>query len=131
MSSRFAGAPSRSLAANLLRVVLAIYLSLALLLTVGQLALEYENEKRRLTQEIENVANTFNPIISKALWNVDEEQTRTSLQGVLGINYDVLNAQLLGTNGDMLYEFDSSAAKNHFTSQWAILRHMTEWFMEN
>lgn len=131
MSSRFAGAPSRSLAANLLRVVLAIYLSLALLLTLGQLALEYENEKRRLTQEIENVANTFNPIISKALWNVDEEQTRTSLQGVLGINYDVLNAQLLGTNGDMLYEFDSSAAKNHFTSQWAILRHMTDWFMEN
>ena len=131
MTSRFGGAPSRSLAANLLRVVLAIYLSLALLLTLGQLALEYKNEKRRLTQEIENVANTFNPIISKALWNVDDEQTRTSLLGVLGINYDVLNTQLLDANGDVLYEFDSSAAKHHITTQWPILRHMTDWFLEN
>lgn len=131
ITSRSGRAPSRSLAANLLRVVLAIYLSLALLLTLGQLALEYENEKRRLTQEIENVANTFNPIISKALWNVDEEQTRTSLLGVLGINYDVLNTQLLDTDGEVLYEFDSSAEKNHVTTQWPILRHLTDWFLEN
>lgn len=131
MSSRSGRAPSRSLAANLLRAVLAIYLSLALLLTFGQLALEYENEKRRLTQEIENVANTFNPIISKALWNVDEQQTRTTLQGVLGINYDVLNTRLLDTDGEVLYEFDSSAAKNHITTQWPVLRHMTNWFLEN
>lgn len=102
-----------------------------MLLTVGQLALEYENEKRRLTQEIENVAETFNPIISKALWNVDEEQTRASLLGVLGINYDVLSTQLLGTDGETLYEFDSSAEKNHITTQWSILRYMTSWFLEN
>lgn len=128
---RSAEAPSSSLATNLLRVVLAIYLSLALLLTAGQLALEYQNEKRRLTQEIESVAATFNPIISKALWNVDEEQTRASLKGVLGINYDVLNTQLLDANDNILYEFDSSAEKNHITTRWRFLQALTDRFKEN
>lgn len=102
-----------------------------MLLTLGQLALEYQNEKRRLTQEIESVATTFNPIISKALWNVDEEQTRASLLGVLGINYDVLNTKLLDANGEVLYEFDSSAEKNHITTRWPILHYMTGWFLES
>ena len=124
-------AVSRSLAANLLRVVLAIYLSLALLLTLGQLALEYQNEKRRLTKEIESVANTFSPIISKALWNVDEEQTKASLLGVLGINYDVLNTQLLDAENNILYDFNSSADKGHIFEDWPIIPQMTGLFLEN
>jgi Signal transduction histidine kinase len=124
-------AVSRSLAANLLRVVLAIYLSLALLLTFGQLALEYQNEKRRLTKEIESVANTFSPIISKALWNVDEEQTKASLLGVLGINYDVLNTQLLDAENSILYDFNSSADKGHIFEDWPIIPQLTGLFLEN
>lgn len=120
----------RSLAANLVRTVLAIYLSLALLLTIGQLVLEYDNEKHRLTKEIESVAKTFNPIISKALWNVDEEQTQASLHGVLGINYDVLNAQLLDTEGRVLYDFYSDAHKNPRFTDWPVIRQLTAWFLE-
>lgn len=119
-----------SLAANLLRVVLAIYLSLAILLTLGQLALEYQNEKQRLTEEIENAATTFSPIISQALWNVDEEQTKASLLGVLGINYDVLNVQLLDADGMLLYEFDSPADKHTFSKSWPWAGQLADLFLE-
>jgi signal transduction histidine kinase len=119
-----------SLAARLLQVVLGIYLSLALVLTVGQLALEYQNEKRRFTQEVENIANTFAPIISKSLWNVDEEQTRVTLQGVLGINYDVLSVKLLDVNGGILHEFAPSTEKHPLFSDWPLLHRLTKPFLE-
>jgi signal transduction histidine kinase len=102
-----------------------------LLLTLGQLALEYQNEKRRLTQEIDSVATTFAPIISKALWNVDEEQTKASLLGVLGINYDVLNTQLLDAEKNILYDFDSPANKGHIFEDWPIITRLTSLFLEN
>jgi signal transduction histidine kinase/CheY-like chemotaxis protein len=134
-------ASPRSLAANLVRTVLTIYLSLALLLTLGQLALEYQNEKHRLAKEIESVANTFSPIISKALWNVDEEQTQASLHGVLGINFDVLNTQLLDSDGQVLYDFYSSAPinqvfknslfENHVVTDWPVIGQLTRWVLED
>ena len=115
----------------MLRVVLAIYFSLALFLTIGQLALEYKNEKRRLTEEIENAASTFNPILSQALWNVDDEQTKASLLGVLGINYDVIRVELLDANDNLLYEFHSPADKSTFFLDWPVIKKVTNLFLEH
>lgn len=114
-----------------MRVILAIYLSLALLLTLGQLALEYQNEKRRLNAEIKNVATTFSPIISKALWNVDDEQIQTSLQGVLGINYDVLHVKLLDARGERLFEFDSPSKKHQAVKTWPVIGRVTQVFLDD
>lgn len=102
-----------------------------MLLTLGQLALEYQNEKRRLNAEIENVANTFNPIISKALWNVDDEQITTSLLGVLGINYDVLNVRLLDVSGERLYEFDTPSDKHKTIESWPAIGRLAEFFLDH
>ncbi|HMW49713.1 MAG TPA: hypothetical protein PKC70_15540, partial [Cellvibrionaceae bacterium] len=119
-----------SLAARLVQVVLAIYLSLAIVLTIGQLALEYQNEKQRFTQEVENIATTFAPIIAKSLWNVDEEQTRVTLQGVLGINYDVLSVKLLDANARVLHEFAPTTEKHRLFSDWPLLHQLTKPFLE-
>lgn len=119
-----------SLAVRLLRVVLAIYLSMAIILTLGQLALEYQNERKRLTQEVENVATTFAPIISKALWSVDEEHTKVALQGVLGINNDVLNVKLLDTSGSLMYEYSATEDKHRLSTQWPWLNKITKPFLE-
>ncbi len=104
--------PSRSLAAKLLRVVLGIYLSVALLVTTGQLILEYRNEKSRLSSEIHSAAQTFGPILSQSLWNVDVEQTKAALLGVLGINYDVLNVKLLNISGQTIHEYESPGIRS-------------------
>ncbi len=102
---------SGSLAAKLLRVVLGIYLSVALLVTIGQLILEYRNEKSRLSTEIHSAAQTFGPILSQSLWNVDTEQTKAALLGVLGINYDVLNVKLLNISGETAHEYESPGSQ--------------------
>ncbi|HEY6527140.1 MAG TPA: ATP-binding protein [Cellvibrionaceae bacterium] len=122
---------NKSLAGRLLKVVLAFYLSLAIVLTLGQLALEYKNEKLRLTQEVGNVATTFAPIISKSLWNVDEEQTKVTLEGVLGINYDVLTVKLRDSKGVLLYEFAPKSEKHLLFSRWPWLHDLTKPFLEH
>lgn len=119
-----------SLAGRLLRVVLAIYLSMAIILTLGQLVLEYQNERKRLTQEVENAATTFAPIISKTLWSVDEEQTKAALQGVLGINNDVLNVKLLDTSGNLMYEYSATQDKHRLFTQWPWIHTITKPFLE-
>lgn len=112
-----------SLARNLLRVTLTFYLSLAFLLTLGQLILEYKNEKNRLSDEIENVALTFSPIISKALWNVDEDQTLASLQGMLKINKDIKKIELMDASHILLHsQFQRTQSENAiFTNNDSIL----------
>ena len=110
-----------SLARSLLRVTLTLYLSLAFLLTLGQLILEYKNEKARLSSEIENVILTFNPIISKALWNVDEEQTLASLQGMLNINHDIKHIELLDGNNKVLYKKSQENHKKEYIPNDSIL----------
>lgn len=114
--------PTGSLAAKLLRVVLGIYLSLAVLVTIGQLFLEYRNEKRRLTVEINSAAQTFGPILSQALWNVDDEQTRSALAGVLGINYDVLQVQLLDPDGKLIHQLQSASPQTSPVQYLPFLR---------
>jgi hypothetical protein len=82
-----------SLAAKLLRTVLSIYFIVAMSATTLQLFLEYGNEKERLAVEIGHVAETFNPILAQSIWNLDDEQIKSSLEGVL-INSDVLGVQI-------------------------------------
>ncbi|MBV1877344.1 MAG: response regulator [Pseudomonadales bacterium] len=91
--------PGDSLAMKLLRVSLGFYLVIALSLTFLQLVLEYDNEKRRLTSELEQVSITFMPILAQSLWNFDEENTAASLKGILRINRDIHKVQIL--DGDM------------------------------
>ncbi len=85
---------SQSLARRVLRVVLGLYFTIAISITFFQLLLEYRNEKDRLVQEIDQVANTFRPIVLQALWNLDEIQVNSALEGILGTNQDVLSVEL-------------------------------------
>ncbi len=90
-----------SLAAKLLRTVLSIYFIAAMSATCVQLFLEYRNEKKRLAVEIGHVAETFTPILAQAIWNLDDEQIRSSLESIL-INNDVLGVQIRDDKGGVI-----------------------------
>lgn len=92
-----------SLAKRVLRAVLGIYLSIAISITLVQLVLEYRNEKNRLTSEIIQVAETFKPIVSEALWNLDEDQINVALVGILSTNTDILGVELHDPDGATSY----------------------------
>ena len=72
-----------SLASRLLRVSLGIYLFIAVALTLGQLALEFQNEKQRLTEEVSGKVELFTPIIAQALWNFDDSQIEVTANSIL------------------------------------------------
>lgn len=66
---------SRSpLASKLLRAVLSVYLTVALLVTCVQLVFEYQEEQKRLQSELNQVAEAFLPVLAIDLWNLDNEQ---------------------------------------------------------
>ena len=88
----------RSLAAQLLRAILSIYFIIAVSLTLIQLAFEYRNEQNRLADEVHHIAATFKPIFAQAIWNLDDDQIRSNLEGVL-INQNILGAALLDEQG--------------------------------
>ncbi|WP_158529680.1 sensor histidine kinase [Parvibium lacunae] len=61
----------------------AVYLGLALLLTSLQLGLAYLSTRDAVTQELKAVANAFEPGLTQALWNYQENQIRAIAQGIL------------------------------------------------
>ena len=73
----------KSLASKLLRIVLGFYFIIAITLTLGQLALEFRNEKQRLEEEISSKVNLFTPVITQALWNFDDEQMDITVNSIL------------------------------------------------
>lgn len=102
-----------TLAAKLLKVILGIYLSVAVSVTVVQLFLEYHNEERRLAKEIRNAAGTFGPILSQQLWTVDDEQVVEALKGILEINSDVTEVKLLSPDDRrVVHHFRSKRVQN-------------------
>ncbi|OUS23689.1 hypothetical protein A9Q99_27010 [Gammaproteobacteria bacterium 45_16_T64] len=72
-----------SLASSLLRIVLGFYFFIAITLTLGQLALEFRNEKQRLEEEIISKVKLFAPVITQALWNFDDEQLDVTTNSIL------------------------------------------------
>ncbi len=73
----------KSLASKLLRIVLGFYFIIAITLTLGQLALEFRNEKQRLEEEINSKVNLFTPVLTQALWNFDDDQMVITVNSIL------------------------------------------------
>lgn len=100
------GRARKSLARRVLRVVLGLYFTIAISITALQLILEYTNERDRLVDEIEQVAQTFRPIVLQALWNLDDTQIQASLEGILGTNKDVLSVEVRDVSGSTTHFVD-------------------------
>ena len=77
-----AGHPESPLASKLLRTVLSVYLLVALIVTVLQLGMEYREERMRLQEELDQVANAFLPVLTTSLWNLDDDQLERSTDGI-------------------------------------------------
>ncbi|MCG8313456.1 MAG: response regulator [Pseudomonadales bacterium] len=84
-----------------MRTIMGIYFLVAMSITCLQLGLEYENEKTRLGESISKIAETFNPIFAQAVWNLDDEQIQSTIDGVL-LNEYVLGLKLLDEDNNVL-----------------------------
>ncbi len=85
----------KNLARQLITVILGLYFVVAATATSIQLILEFQNEKNRLSKQIESLAHTFQASASKALWNYDEDQLSAALLG-MSRNQEVIGVEIIG-----------------------------------
>lgn len=74
------------LALQLLRKVFGYYLVIAILVTVTQLYLEYENTIDSIRLKMESLYETTNESISRSLWTYNSVQLKTTLEGLLKVS---------------------------------------------
>lgn len=89
------------LAATLVRVIFGAYMVLAIALTGLQLAFDYRRQQAVLVEEVEQLAATAEPIFAHALWNFDDEQLASNLEGILR-SVNVFGARVLNSDGHEL-----------------------------
>ncbi|MBS0543246.1 MAG: response regulator [Proteobacteria bacterium] len=71
------------LAHRLTRYVLACSLGFAVVSTALQLAIEYRREMRLIDQRLELIRSGYLGSLARSLWDVDDDQLRLQLQGIL------------------------------------------------
>jgi len=84
------------LAHRLTMLVLVCSLGFALLSTVLQVGIEYQREMRQIEQRLALIGSGYVASLARSLWDVDDEQVRLQMQGILFIP-DVSALRLEGT----------------------------------
>lgn len=91
----------KSLASRLLRIVLGVYFFIAITLTLGQLVLEFHNEKQRLEEEIISKVKLFTPVITQALWNFDDEQMNITVDSILNTEL-IIGVEIFDNHSELI-----------------------------
>jgi signal transduction histidine kinase/CheY-like chemotaxis protein len=89
------------LAATLVRVIFGAYMVVAIVLTCVQLVLDYRRQQAVLSEEVEQLAATAEPIFAHALWNFDDDQLASNLEGILR-SVNVFGVQVRSVEGTVL-----------------------------
>jgi signal transduction histidine kinase/CheY-like chemotaxis protein len=74
------------IASRLIKSVFVIYFVLASIITIVQLALEFNNEKNNVLDELQSLLKTVSPVVSQALWDVDFDSAKSVAIGLLKNN---------------------------------------------
>lgn len=74
-----------SIATQLIKIVFALYCVVAIIVTLGQIILEYRHTKNQIQQELSINKAIFEPVLSAGLWNLDDEQIQNTINGMLAI----------------------------------------------
>jgi diguanylate cyclase (GGDEF)-like protein len=75
------------LSTQLLKSVLLIYFMITLLVTMIHFAIEYRYTKVHIEDELKIVANTFQPSLQNALWDLNFDQVKSISNGILNMPF--------------------------------------------
>lgn len=74
-----------SLSKKLLTSVLSVYFLITFIVTCGQVAAEYYNTKESINNELSTLQQTFSGSLTRAIWELNTEQTVTIAEGLIAI----------------------------------------------
>lgn len=74
-----------NLSKQLLRSILVIYLFLTFIMTIIHLSVDYQYTKNNIQDELKQIAKTFHPSLQTALWELNNEQLHSIVNGMMYI----------------------------------------------
>lgn len=74
-----------SIATKLLKVVFALYIIVAAVVTIGHMVMEYRYQKSNISRDLEGIQLTFEQELAGDIWHMREESLRSTVKGMLEI----------------------------------------------
>ncbi len=108
----FTSIQKKSLASKVLKLVLSIYILFAAAITLIQIVLYYQEEKRILKQEVSLLYETIHPNLSNSIWNFNDSQIESLISGLL-INLQVIGIEIKNERGDLIAEAGQTKVKKN------------------
>lgn len=72
----------RSIATRLLAITFSIYFLIAILVTIGHMAFEYDQAKKNILLDLKVFQSTFQPILSQMVWSINREGLHKTVNGI-------------------------------------------------
>ncbi len=94
---------AHSLSATLLKKVLAVYFAITLIFTTIHIFVEYNYQKNSLKTELEKIEHVFKPALSRAFWDMNREQIRMELDGLINMQ-SIKEVQAFDKDGAIIYD---------------------------
>lgn len=101
-----------NLSAQLLKKVFIYYLIIAIFLTLVHMVFLFTNAKVDVKNTLRNFKITFAPTLTKAIWDLNEEQITELMNGVTSIS-EVISIQIFDSKAKLMYESGVSIDKNY------------------
>ena len=100
-----------NLSKQLLRSILVIYLLLTFVVTIVHLSVDYQYTKNNIQNELKRIAKTFHPALQTALWELNDEQLHSIVDGMMHIPL-IYGVQIRGSADELLINrFHKTATK--------------------
>ncbi|WP_162255202.1 ATP-binding protein [Rhizobacter sp. Root1221] len=115
-----------SIATRLLRVVFSFYIVLVVTVTGAQITAEYVHTRNLVLEELEILKQVFQPSLEQALWELNNNQLQSTLNGIIKlpnvVGIEVVNSkgEYLGERGSVLHLSDLVPAERVDTSHPSI-----------
>lgn len=106
-----------SIGFRLLTTVFSIYFLVTLTVTITHMVIDYHIAKDEVAQNLQDLGKVFEPGFAVSLWNEDDEQIRSLMEGmlqipfILGVKLESPDGELMGATGDIL---DQEGTTVHF-----------------
>ena len=90
-----------TLSRGLLKIVLSIYFIVTIFVTAIHVASDYYYTKSNIFNELEKLSQTYGPVLSNAMWGMDNDQIISTGKGIQ--NFDIIEGVIINSTTKQIY----------------------------
>ncbi len=101
-----------SISFEVIRYITLYYFSIAVLLTIIQIIMEYNDIRQNISSSIQEITSSFNESLTNSLWEFNDTQTHTILTGILE-SPSVMGVRLVGIDGRTIVQLGQTIEEDY------------------